>query len=387
MTKIASVKVLKSPRSHWQLSDAKYTGDEPVWNTEQAMKMDDATFDNAVRKSMNYYNYYFGPKDLKKYVDEFVRITGKFKENEIKLFDKVAEKDVPITLCSLVVAHKSGMPLRGKYGDYVSTTIKSLIDRVKASKADVDKQEGNAAPVITIQDRLNEKTNELMGMIEGELDLVFQNKSSTFKPFEFLTGHNVPQSQLSKYDAVFNGMLIEFKTAQKSTDEQVKESYRHYKNSDYKRIFAFFESLLEAVQQYKGVKRATKKARAKKPINKQKQVSRVKYCKEFTELKLVSINPAEVLGAGELWVYNTKTRKLGKYVADEFATLSIKGTSITNFSETKSVSKTLRKPADQLKEFAKANKVQLRKFLDSIRSVETRMNGRINADVVLLKAL
>jgi hypothetical protein len=91
------------------------------------------------------------------------------------------------------------------------------------------------------------------------------------------------------------------------------------------------------------------------------------------------------LGASELWVYNTKTRKLGKYIAAAYQTLSVKGTTIINFDEQKSTSKTLRKPEEKLKEFAKAGKVQLRKFLDDVRATETLLNGRINADIVLLR--
>jgi hypothetical protein len=84
-------------------------------------------------------------------------------------------------------------------------------------------------------------------------------------------------------------------------------------------------------------------------------------------------------------VYNTKTRKLGKYIAAAYQTLSVKGTTIINFDEQKSTSKTLRKPEEKLKEFAKAGKVQLRKFLDDIRATETLLTGRINVDVVLLR--
>ena len=61
------------------------------------------------------------------------------------------------------------------------------------------------------------------------------------------------------------------------------------------------------------------------------------------------------------------------------------GTTITGFSEMKSVQKTLRKPAEQLKAFKDAGKVVLRKFLEEINAVDTKMNGRINEDIMLLK--
>ena len=47
--------------------------------------------------------------------------------------------------------------------------------------------------------------------------------------------------------------------------------------------------------------------------------------------------------------------------------------------------KTLRKPDEKLKEFAKATKVQLRKFIEDIKATETKLNGRINAETVLLR--
>jgi hypothetical protein len=117
----------------------------------------------------------------------------------------------------------------------------------------------------------------------------------------------------------------------------------------------------------------------------EKIIAKLKYQKSNEPLKLVSISPADIVGAKELWVYNTKSRKLGKYVAKEFAELSVKGTSIINFDENLSVQKTLRKPEEQLKEFKAAGKVQLRKFLDDIKAVDIKLNGRINEEVVLLK--
>ena len=89
-----------------------------------------------------------------------------------------------------------------------------------------------------------------------------------------------------------------------------------------------------------------------------------------------------------MWVFNTKTRKLGRYLADEMTgPLSIKGASLVGFDEHKSIQKTIRKPADKLKEFKTASKVALRKFLDDINATDTKMNGRLNEEIILLKIL
>jgi hypothetical protein len=133
--------------------------------------------------------------------------------------------------------------------------------------------------------------------------------------------------------------------------------------------------------------KVNRKPRAKKVVPADKLVAKLKYMKTNEPLKLVSINPADIIGSKELWIYNSKSRKLGRYVADEYKELSIKGTTITGFNESTSIQKTLRKPEEKIKEFKAAGKVQLRKFLEDINATDARMNGRINEDTILLKVL
>ena len=116
---------------------------------------------------------------------------------------------------------------------------------------------------------------------------------------------------------------------------------------------------------------------------------------QFNEkYKLASINPATLVGCEVLWVFNARTRKLGKYVASnvdpsgmqrEGSGLSVKGTTIIGFDQKQSIQKTLRKPEDQLKSFNKAGKVKLRKFLDDINTIDTKLTGRVNKETILLK--
>jgi hypothetical protein len=111
------------------------------------------------------------------------------------------------------------------------------------------------------------------------------------------------------------------------------------------------------------------------------------YAKDFAELKLVSVDPKTIVGANQLWVYNTKTRKLGCYNAEDAAGLSIKGSTIQNFSESKSTQKKLRKPEVTLPEVLKGGKVALRNVLNDIRAVESFLTGRINVDTILLRTI
>ena len=283
-----------------------------------------------------------------------------------------------------MMARRQVIVCRTRHTDFVKQVVRAAI--AEAEPEAIETSTSVKAYMPTIQDRLNEKTSEIIGELEGMYDDVSLNIKTAFKPYDFLTGNNVVQSQLGKYETLFNARRAELESAQGKEDAQLTEGYKHYKAADFKRIISWIDALLAAIEQYRGVKKATKKARVKKAPSKEKVIAKLKYCKTDPVLKLVSMNPADIIGATELWVYNIKTRKLGKYIADSIqGPLGVKGTSLTGFDEAKSVCKTLRKPAETLKEFAKSGKIQLRKFLDEIKATETKMNGRISADIVLLK--
>jgi hypothetical protein len=191
---------------------------------------------------------------------------------------------------------------------------------------------------------------------------------------------------LGKIQAVFERRYAEITEAKSTSDEDLKEAYSYMKAADWKRYDAFYTRLFDGIAQYGQVKKATKKAAVRKPPQKEKLIAKLKYAKNDTTNKLVSINPVDIIGATELWVYNIKTRKLGKYIAEDMGgALGVKGTAITGFNESTSVQKTLRKPEVQLKEFLAAGKIELRKFLDNIKATDIKLNGRINLDTILLK--
>jgi hypothetical protein len=217
-------------------------------------------------------------------------------------------------------------------------------------------------------------------------DALFAGETVDPKAYEYLVKNLVPQALIGKIQSVFEPRYNELKEARKGEDEQLKEGYSHYKAADFKRCEAFYDKLFQDLAAYNQTKKATKKAAVRKPPQKEKLVKSLKYLKQDTALKIVSINPVDIVGAEELWVYNVKNRKIGKYIAeDQGGVLGVKGTSITGFNETKSTQKTLRKPEEQIKQFLASSKVELRKFLENIKATEIKLNGRINAETILLK--
>ena len=386
MATVAGIKIkTKAPRAtRMAFADEKYTGPEPQWDTAAALAMDQAEFDHNLRKSFYYYNYHYSQKDTKKYVVEWMQNNG-YPKAQVSDFIRSPDRMLSMTACSVVMAHRAGMPMRERQMQFLREQISDLLAQSEPEVVEVATADKPKVHVPTIQDRLSERTSELIGELEGVFDDVSQGVKTSTKLYDFLVANNVVQGQLSKYEAVYTKRKEELIAAQGKEDPQLKEGYSNFKAADFKRMIAWIDDLLAAVEQYRGVKRATKKARVKKAPSKEKLVAKLKYAKTDAVLKIVSINPADIIGAAELWIYNIKTRKLGKYVAAGYQTLGIKSTTITGFDTDKSVAKTLRKPEEKLKEFAKAGKIQLRKFLDDIKATETKLNGRIGTDTVLLK--
>jgi hypothetical protein len=242
----------------------------------------------------------------------------------------------------------------------------------------------------SIQERLREVALGMTEEIENAYEN-FQNDPENFDPKAFKV-LNLLKSQQAK--AAHARIIKDFyardlaeleELASGTKDAQLVEGYSHRTKKQIKSFIMFLTEVKNACEMLMQEAKVNRAPRKTKAVSKDKLVAKLKYMKTNEPLKLVSINPADIIGAKELWIYNSKTRKLGKYVAGEFNDLGVKGTSITGFDENKSICKTLRKPEEKLKEFKAAGKIALRKFIDDINATDTKMNGRINEETVLLK--
>ena len=286
--------------------------------------------------------------------------------------------------------------LQGTMGDLKPVTVflKERIEEAKhyGSTIKVEEKLDESKPVIpqpSIQDRLRETAGKMTEPIEEAFDRFIVDVDSfdlkSFKVSNLLKAQETKGAHARVIASFYQRNYEEITEAIGGKDEQLNEGYRHYTKKQLKKIHDFYKEIIDACEMLQQEGKVNRKPRAKKSVPKDKLVSKMKFKKTDEAFKLVSINPADIIGTQELWIYNTKTRKLGKYVATAYGELRVKGTTVVGFDEIKSVQKTLRKPEEQLKEFKAAGKVALRKFLDDIKAVDIKLNGRINEDTILLK--
>lgn len=278
------------------------------------------------------------------------------------------------------------------------------------SMADLQQQEEKAKPknvyVPTIQERIYEQSQEACEAIEQWLDSFITDKQA-FDPkgFDF-TAHfsnmKVSQAHARKIKAFYEAelaearLIVDMPTAaqtakikdekQRDFAEQFREGYSHLTKKDAQVYLTALETLIGACDVVIDASKATRKPRVKKAPSKERLIAKLKIKDRDDKLQVVSVNPIELLESTEVWVFNTKTRKLGRYVAaEECSIMTVKGSTLVGFDETRSVQKTLRKPEETLKEFKKAGKVKLRTFLNDINAVEIKLNGRLGPDTVILR--
>lgn len=259
--------------------------------------------------------------------------------------------------------------------------------------------------VPTIQERITEQAQAACEAIEEWLDCSITDKKN-FDPkgFDFVSHFvkmKVSQAHARKIKGYYAAELEEAQLIQKLPTPgeinkekdphksdmlaQLREGYSHLTKKDAAAYLTALETLHGACDMVIDASKATRKPRVKKPVAKEKLISKLKYKERDDKLQLVSVNPLDILDAQEVWVYNVKTRKLGKYVAEDGVSIQVKGTTLTFFDEKNSVQKTLRKPEETLKEFKKATKVKLRKFMEEIKTTDIKLNGRFNTDTIILK--
>jgi hypothetical protein len=127
--------------------------------------------------------------------------------------------------------------------------------------------------------------------------------------------------------------------------------------------------------------------RIKKPKSADKQIKHLKFQVKNDEFKLASVNPITIIGASQLWTFNTKYRTLTRYDSIAADGFSIKGTTLQGWDKDASIQKKLRKPKDVLSRLEGGGKLVLRKLMDEINTKQIKPNGRINGDTILLRVI
>jgi hypothetical protein len=350
---MAKVKQIRTRRVHAPVDH------EPIWNSKALPERID------VIKALNWYNIERDEKDAAKWLKTTPGIAKDF-----------------MTLAWTVRMKERGFPLLKESEETVKRMTHEFRERLKASKPVlVDKEN-----VVSIQERVKSKSEQIIGEMEGLVDdYGIRGDASKLNAYQWMVDNDVKPIHANRIADYFRAQAKEILDAKK--DVILKEYYAGYTHKKLLNLLTVYKKIVEDALKLASNASTARKPRKKKPVSFEKMVSKIKYKAKDDALKLQSVDPVKIVGAIQLWVYNTKTRKLGVYNAEDESGLKMRGTTILNYVENTSISKTLRKPDVTLSLVTNSGKIQLRKVMEGINAKGVKLNGRINKDTLLLRVL
>lgn len=370
----------------------------PKW--DGATEWDGEKFTRHFQHAMEYYRLESSVKDLKPKLIEWMNLNGYDKDisNAVR---KTKDKYFSGTVVGIAACLVKGMPEVHEgfnKGRDTAVWLRSEIEKVLAAGAD-DREEDDDAPKVekpvvyvpSIQDRLREAAGEMGEDLDAAIDAWITSPETfdpkAFKVVNLLKGKGAKAAHARIIKQYFQRGLDELhELASGNADDQLREGYSHVSRKNVKKLIEFYESIASACEQIAAEQKVLKKPRTKKIKPAEDLVKKLKFMLSETKLGITSVPPASIIGAQAVVVYNTKTRKVGIYGAKTSAGLNVKGTSIIDFTD-KSLQKTLRKPLEQLKEFKEQNtQRRAEQWFAGIKTTSVVLNGRMNEDIVILKA-
>jgi len=327
--------------------------------------------------TLNWYTQNKDTRDAVKYANDYFRKNYKLNvENVIK--------EYPTTFGFVCRILNNGGIINEKDNTWFNETILKIKNDLANYKVEVVVDDKPVMP--NIQDRIREKASECIGELEGLLDEYILSKfTSNPKPYGVMHTLNIKGVHTNRILEHWKRIRAEYDTVLTTEDELIKEGYSNFSKTEIKKIVGFCDSIITDCMKVVDEANKSRKPRQRKQKTPEQLVSKLKYLDKHEAL--VSENSKDIIGAIQLWVYNTKSRKLGCYNADDASGLSVKGSSIIGFNESKSTQKKLRKPEVTLPEILKGGKVYLRTALDDIKTVPATLNGRLNTDTILLRII
>ena len=262
----------------------------------------------------------------------------------------------------------------------------SMVDpsiKIREEQQKEEKKKEKPKNVISIQDRLQGKVEEMISAVEGKVDdFIDSGYKMKYEAYNHLLDLGCKAAHARKMRPMYLECYNELVDVYNKDDEYYVEAWSHLKPKYHKLMMDLYGTILDDIDRIIKNSTAQRKPRKKKTLTATRLISKLKYQKEYPDLRLVSINPEKIIGAKELWVYNTKSNRLGVYHAEnEVRGFSIKGSTMQYFDKTESIDKKAGKPKDTL---AVLKKGTLKKTLKNLKTSERPLTGRIGKDTILL---
>ena len=365
----------KKVKTRGKFADEKYMGSEPevhAGSTQSEMAL-----------AYNWFNYFYTSDDAKAFTISYLK-SIKYDKDIITRLHKVKSVDLHNIgwNCRLL---QNGSSLPETLWEKIEGRIKFLASQV-VEEPEIEEDQPQKV-VVSIQDRMASRASELIGELEEETDVFFQEGVIQFDVKKWALEKGIKPQVAKRITEHFRPQYEEICEALEGKDADLVEAYSRWRKPVLKIMALFIKKIIDHLDESAAAQVSVRKPRKKKEKPAHMLVAKMKYKVEDKDLNITSVQPKDIIHASQLWVYNCKYRNLSVYTALGASGLSVRGTTIIGYDQDVSVTKKLRKPEQVLPIVLNEGKVGLRKIMSTIKTAEQKANGRINEESILLRII
>lgn len=340
------------------------------------------SYNSDLIRALNFYNINNNDSDKKKWFLTYIAKSNKKLAVSLLGVDEREFRHAGI-LARLL---EGGNTLRTneleKYETFKANLISLAAKPVAKSKSNLTV--AKVTPVVNVQDRIEALARTHAAEFDAEIDKFCALKSSDFSAKNYLLSNNVTAPVAKQISTFYGSLIKELSEAVSGKDSQLNEGYKHFNKRQLKALLTFVETIVsDCTQQIVTAK--AKKVVTKKPQTPAKLVAKMNYLRTFDELQLKSVPSTRIVDSTEVWVYNTKSRKLQVYCSEKGSRLTVKNSSIVGFDIKTSSQYTIRSP-EKYFVFNVTSKRELNASLKTLKTKSSVPNGRVSEDCIIVGA-
>lgn len=366
--------------------DEKYIGVEPTW--EDIAKLDPSQIEHRVILAYNWYNYMMTEKDKIPVIVTYLD-SKNYSKKDIRAFNHIENWRIPGTTAALCRMFMRGFVANESRLNWFNIKLHELIsygNRISIQKKKLEKSK-TSAPILSIQDHIRRLANNHIADLEEKLDEFIEKFHSEFNCYDWLSSNQIKPAIARRISEYYLPKMIEIHDAISKKDPDLVEGYSALSKKQITALYSFYHMIVKDCETWSDNAKGARKPRKKREKSVEKQIKNIKYQKNDTALKIVSIDPTKIIGANEVWLYNTKYRVLYHYVALDRAGLQIRGTTLQNYEENRSMGKKIRKPNEVLPIIINNGIKVIVKAFDNLKIKPMKANGRVNENTLILRII
>jgi hypothetical protein len=336
-----------------------------------------------VIRAFNWYAQCVEPEQRADFLFNYMLQNGYSKE-QTAIAEKKGKK-FPETWAYVARMLSNGTIFDDDIPERLAQEIKTFLFRHGANAVELD-DEGlpveKPKPVVKV-DKTQAQVAPMVHFIDDVIDKIIANDDQNVNFYEALTRMGCASPHAKLLQSHYDRTITEFLVVYTERDEQFNEAYRHLKKNTKQRLGMFAMNLKKDLAALVAAKKeVVRKPRKKKEVPAAKQVQWMRFQKESTEYKVASVDPLKIPGAKALITFNTKTRILSIFEANDDKGIQVKGINLLN---TGVRCKKLRDPDAVLPIMTATTKAGCLQNFKTLTTKEFDMTPRTNNETILLR--